>query len=149
MKGKLKIVVPLVLVILGGGYKFAFAKSEEVPPKPKVHGEVYVLPKEFLVNLQDGRFAKVQIGLIIEHDEHAAEEGGGHGPGPDPPEGFGPNPQEGLVRDLITDELTGAPADALVDRHGREKLKEKILKRLKTSTDVHAEEVLITDVTVQ
>ena len=148
MKSKLKIIIPLVLLMMGGTYKFVLAK-EPVAPEPKVHGDVYVLGKDFLVNLQDGRFAKVQIGLIIEHDEHAAEEGGGHGAPADPPEGFGPNPQEGLVRDLVTDELTGASADSLVDRHGREKLKEKILKRLKASTDVHAEEVLITDVTVQ
>ena len=28
-------------------------------PKPKVHGTVYMLQKEFLVNLADGRFAKL------------------------------------------------------------------------------------------
>ena len=152
MKKKLILIVPLVLLLVVGGgvYKFAFAKEEE-KPKPKVEGTVYVLGKEFLVNLADGRFAKLTVGLVLDpHDTSAAPvEAGGHGGAPAPPEGFGPMPQEAIVRDLITDSLTGANDRDLIDPHAREELKKKVLKAITKSTDVHADEILFTDVTVQ
>ena len=153
MKKKLILVVPLVLLLVVGGgvYKFMFAAKPEEEHKPKVEGTVYVLGKEFLVNLADGRYAKLSVGLLLDpHDTSAAPaEAGGHGAAPAPPEGFGPMPQEAIVRDLITDSLTGAHDQDLIDPHHREELKKKILKAIKKSTDVHAEEILFTDVTVQ
>ena len=66
MKGKLKFIVPLVLLlVVGGVYKFVLAKPAPTP-KPKVEGEVYVLPKDFLVNLTDGKFAKLGVGLVFD-----------------------------------------------------------------------------------
>ena len=77
MKGKLKIVVPLVLlIVLGGVYKFVLAKPAAVA-KPKVEGEVYVLPKDFLVNLSDGKFAKLGVGLVFDEGFVAAPAAGG------------------------------------------------------------------------
>ncbi|CAA9488865.1 MAG: hypothetical protein AVDCRST_MAG69-1222 [uncultured Solirubrobacteraceae bacterium] len=152
MKKKLILVVPLVLLLVAGGgiYKFMFAKAEE-EPVAKVEGTVYVLGKEFLVNLADGRFAKLTVGLVLDpHDTSTVPaEAGGHGAAPAPPEGFGPMPQEAIVRDLVTDALTGAADQDLIDPHQREELKKKVLKAIKKSTDVHAEEILFTDVTVQ
>ena len=152
MNKKLMLIVPLVLLlVIGGGvYKFVLAKPAE-EPKHKVEGSVYVLGKEFLVNLADGRFAKLTVGLVLDpHDTTAAPaEAGGHGAAPAPPEGFGPMPQEAIVRDLITDSLTGAHDQDLIDPHHREELKKKVLKAIKKNTDVHAEEILFTDVTVQ
>ena len=149
---KPKLIVPIVVLLagLGGGYKFAFAKSEP-EPKPHVEGTVYILGKEFLVNLADGRFAKLTVGLLLDPEDHstAPAESGGHGAAPKPPEGFGPMLQEGIVRDLITGELTNAEDSDLIEHEGREKLKHKILKRIKKHTDVHADEILFTDVTVQ
>lgn len=145
MKKKLKIILPLTLLILGGGYKMVLAKPAE--PVHKVDGDVYVLPKEFLINLADGRFAKLSVGLILEPGALAA---GGHGAeGPKPPEGYGPLPQEGLVRDIVTDVLTSGDGDALIDAKGRKRLKKKILESIHKGTDVHAEQVLFTDVAVQ
>ena len=61
MKGKLKFIVPLVLLlVLGGVYKFVLAKPA-AEAKPKVAGEVYVLPKDFLINLTNGKFANIGI----------------------------------------------------------------------------------------
>ncbi len=152
MKKKLILVVPLVLLLVVGGgvYKFMFAKAEE-EPVTKVEGTVYVLGKEFLVNLADGRFAKLTVGLVLDPlDTSAAPaEAGGHAPPPTPPEGFGPMPQEAIVRDLITDSLTGSADQDLIDPEHREDLKKKVLKAIKKSTDVHADEILFTDVTVQ
>jgi flagellar basal body-associated protein FliL len=146
VKSKLKFIIPLVLVLVGGVYKFVLAKPAPTA-EPKVAGEVYVLPKEFLVNLSDGRFAKVQVGLVLEAGEAAAHSGGAAPAAP--PEGFGTNPQEALVRDIVTDTLTDGEANSLISRHGREELKKKLARRIVERTDVHVEEVLFTDVTVQ
>ena len=132
------------MILLGGVYKFALAKPAP-KEKTKVHGVVYVLPKEFLVNLHEGRFAKLSVALVVPHLPHAA---GGHG-APAPPEGYGAEPQEAIVRDVITDTLTDASAEELIEAEGREKIKKKILEAIKKHTDVHVEEVLFPDVTVQ
>ncbi len=147
-KKKTILIAVAALVLAGGGYKTVLAKPKEKAPEPKVHGEVYVLPKEFLVNLADGRFAKVSVALVVE-PAHDAGGGGGHGAAPTPPEGYGAEPQEAIVRDLITDELTNASDHELIQREGREKIKKKILKSIKEHTDVHVDEVLFPDVTVQ
>jgi flagellar basal body-associated protein FliL len=150
MKGKLKFVLPLVaLVLLGGAYKTVLAKPGKPAPKPKVHGQVYVLPKEFLLNLDQERYAKLTIALVLPHDEPIAPAEGGHGAGAEPPEGYGTLPQEALIRGIVTDTLTGADAKKLVDAEGREKLKAKIKKKINKTTDVHAEDVLFTAVAVQ
>ena len=144
-KKKLIIIVVAALVLAGGAYKTVLAKPKAKEPEPKVQGTIYVLPKEFLVNLADGRYAKLQVALVVEHVVAAA---GGHG-APAPPEGYGAEPQEAIIRDLITDELTNASDHELIQREGREKIKKQILKSIKEHTDVHVEEVLFPDVTVQ
>lgn len=149
MKRKLKIIVPVLLVVLGGVYKLAIAKPPPAP-KAKVEGEVYVLPKEFLVNLRGGRFAKLGVALVFHHGFHAAPAGGGHGAAPPaPPEGYGVLPQEPLVRHIVTDVLTDArPAD-LTSRKGRHHFEAEIRERIEHETDVAVEEVVFTDVAVQ
>lgn len=149
MKSKLKFIIPVVLLlVVGGAYKFVLAKPKPTP-KPKVAGEVYVLPKEFLVNLADGRYAKLGVGLVMAADAHATAAGEGHGAAPEPPEGYGSLPQEALVRDIVTDEITDVSAGELVSDKGRRELKRHILDKLRAETDVHADDVLFTDVTVQ
>ena len=69
--------------------------------------------------------------------------------GAPPPDGFGPLPQEAVVRDVITDTITDSRADQLVSRKGRNTLKAKILKSLRSRTDVKVNDVLFTDVAVQ
>jgi flagellar basal body-associated protein FliL len=148
MNKKIIIIAVAALVLAGGAYKTVLAKPKEKAPEPKVHGTVYVLPKEFLVNLADGRYAKLQVALVVEAAAAAGGHGGGHG-APAPPDGYGSEPQEAIVRDLITDELTNASDHELIQREGRDKIKKKILKSIKEHTDVHVEEVLFPDVTVQ
>ena len=147
MKKRLKIVVPLaVLLVLGGFYKFVLAQPV-AEGKPKVDGKVYVLPKEFLANLSDGHYAKVNVALVLAEDQAIA----GHGAeaGAKPPEGFGPLEQEAVVRSLITDVLTEATSRQLRRRRGRAALKRRILRAIKTGTDVHVLGVMFTDVAVQ
>jgi flagellar basal body-associated protein FliL len=149
MKGKLKFIVPLVLLlVLGGVYKFVLAKPAAVA-KPKVEGEVYVLPKDFLINLTDGKFAKLGVGLVFDEGFAAAPAGGEAEGGAAPPTGYGVLAQEAVVRDIVTDVVTDESASTLTSRKGREEIKKEILKRLKAQTDVKAHEVLLTDVAVQ
>jgi flagellar basal body-associated protein FliL len=147
MKKKLIIVVAL-LMVLGGVYKFVLAKPKEAAAKPKVEGTVYVLGKEFLVNLESGRFAKVTVAIVLAHDDVSTVPAGGH-EAASPPEGYGTMAQEAVVRAIVTDDLTDAKANDVIDREGREHLQEKILKDIHAKTDVKAEEVLFPDVTVQ
>jgi flagellar protein FliL len=149
MKGKLKFIVPLVVLLaLGGVYKFVLAKPAAVA-KPKVEGEVYVLPKDFLVNLTDGKFAKLGVGLVFDEGFAAAPAGGEAEGGAAPPTGYGVLAQEAVVRDIVTDVVTDESAHTLTSRKGREDIKKEILKRLKAQTDVKVHEVLLTDVAVQ
>jgi flagellar FliL protein len=146
MKSKLKFIVPILLLVLGGVYKFVLAKPGTPAPKPKVDGQVYVLPKEFLINLSGGRFAKLSVGLVLDEtqaiastDKEAAK----------PPDGFGTLPQEAVIRDLVTDKLTDDSAESLVSEKGREKLKSQLLVSIKKKTDVKVKDILFTDVAVQ
>jgi flagellar protein FliL len=143
-----KLLIPIVLlVVLGAGYKFVLAKPKAAEAKPKVDGTVYVLQKEFLVNLKDGRFAKLTAALLLAHDDTstaAKAEGASSAP-----EGYGAMTQEAVVRAIITDDLTNAKDVDLIDAGARVKMQAKILKDLKKQTDVKVEKVLFPDVTVQ
>jgi len=146
MKKKLIIALPVLLVGLGGVYKFVLAKPAPAP-KPKVDGEVYVLPRDFLINLSDGRFVKLDVALVLKHG--ALPVAGGEAAAAAPPEGFGALPQEAVVRDIVTNSLTGVSGAKLIRRKGREQLKKRILRQILKKTDVKAEDVLFTDVAVQ
>lgn len=148
LRTKWKIVVPaLVLVVAGAAYKTVLAP----PPSDahnKVKGTVYVLPKEFLVNLRGGRFAKLTLGLVLSNDTIPAGTGESSS-GPPLPDGFGPLPEEALVRDLVTNTLTDASAGDLITGAGRERLKRRLLMSIRKNTDVPVSGVLLTDVAVQ
>src|ERR1700759_4826903 len=98
----MKKLAPIViaLVALGGAYKFVIAKPKAAAAKPRVTGTVYILGKEFLVNLADGRFAKLTVALVLDPKDTsapAAAEGANTAP-----EGFGAMKEEAVVRDIIT-----------------------------------------------
>jgi flagellar basal body-associated protein FliL len=144
----IKKLIPVIiaLVALGGVYKFVIAKPTAKAAPPKVEGTVYILGKEFLVNLADGRFAKLTVALVLD----AADTSTVVDPAaPKVPDGFGPMKQEAVVRDVITDDLTDAKDTELISRDGRKTVKDQILKDLKKNTDVKVKDVLFTDVTVQ
>jgi flagellar basal body-associated protein FliL len=147
VKSKLKFIIPIVLVLLGGAYKFVLAKPAPAA-KPKVEGEVYVLPKDFLINLSDGKFAKLGVGLVFDEGFTAAPAKAAEGAA-ETPEGYGVLTQEAVVRDIVTDVVTDESASELTSRKGREDIKAKILKRLLKQTDVKVHEVLLTDIAVQ
>ena len=138
-----KIVVPVLVVVLAGLYMFVL-KGAPSEAKKKVDGVVYVLPKEFIVNLKDDHFAKLTLALVLPEMPVAEGEGG-----PTAPEGFGLLPEEAAVRDIVTDEVTGETAHDLTSVKGRRALKRRLLAAIKKHTDVEARDVFLTDVAVQ
>jgi flagellar FliL protein len=145
----IKILIPVLLLVVGGVYKFVLAKPAPVH-KAKIAGEVYVLPKDFLINLKSGKFAKLNAALVLKEGYLAtAVSGGAHGAATAPPTGYGTLPQEAAVRAIITDALTDQPASRLVREASRVKIQQAVLKRIVTETDVEAEDVMFTDLAVQ
>jgi flagellar FliL protein len=146
----MKKIAPIVVlvVVLAAAYKFVIAKPATAEPKPRIEGTVYVLGKEFLVNLADNRFAKLTVALVLDpKDESTAAKGGESAA--TPPEGFGTMTEEAAVRDIITNDLTDASDTDLISSKGRAGMKKEILKDLAKHTDVKVDDVLFTDVTVQ
>ena len=145
----MKKILPIIIAVvaLGGVYKCVIAKPKTAAAKPKVDGNVYILGKEFLVNLADGRYAKLTVGLVLKPGDTSSASK--EKEGATPPEGFGTMPEEGVVRDIITNDLTDKKDSDLVDPDGRDAVKAEILKDLKKHTDVGVDDILFTDVTVQ
>jgi flagellar protein FliL len=148
MKSKLKIILPLALIIFGGVYKFALAKPAPAP-KHKIAGAVYVMPKAFLLNLSDGKYVSMGVALVLKEGYSAVPAAGGHEAAATPPEGYGTLPQEAVIRSIVTDTVTDASSADLVSRKGRNEIKKRILRRIDKTTDVEAADVLLTDVAVQ
>ncbi len=147
MNKKINIAV-IALVVAGGAYKTVLAKPKEKAKKPNVEGTLYVLQKEFLVNLAESRYAKVSAALVLNPKDHSTAAAGGHG-APVAPEGYGAMSQEAIIRAIVTDELTGKPASELEDSKKRDKVREHIVERIHKETDVHADDILFPDLTVQ
>jgi flagellar basal body-associated protein FliL len=148
MNKKTLIIAVLALVVAGGAYKTVLAKPKEKAKKPNVEGTLYLLQKEFLVNLADGRYAKVSAALLLDPKDHSTAAAGGHGAAV-PPEGYGAMTQEAIIRAIVTDALTGRNAGDLEDTRKRDRLRKEIVERIHEETDVHADDILFPDLTVQ
>ena len=146
MTKKKKIIIIAVVVLLGGGY---VAKGFVMPPPKntdKIKGTLYLMPKEFLVNLADGRYGKIDVALLLapgQSNGATAEAASGNSGE------VGTLPEEAMIRDLIVNILTNQNSAALTDAGQREKLKHKILAAILSTTDVKVSDVLFTDVAVQ
>ena len=149
MNKKTLIIAVLALVVAGAAYKTVLAKPSGKAKKPNVEGTLYVLQKEFLINLADTRYAKVSAALLLDPKDHSTAAAGGHGGGPAPPEGYGAMTQEAIIRAIVTDALTGRDASDLEDARKRDRIRKDIVERIHEQTDVHADDILFPDLTVQ
>jgi flagellar FliL protein len=143
-----KVLIGVVLVLLVGAY---LGKGMLMPPakaaKPKIDGEVYMLPKAFTLNLKDGRYATMSVALVLapgQSDGASAEGGGG-----DSTTGIGTLPEEAVIRSIITNVVTNDTSTQLTSDDGRAKVRSDVLAQIKKQTDVKVSAVLITDVAVQ
>jgi len=143
-KKKLMLAVALPILILGVGYK----ETRPAPVnKDKIKGTIYVLPAPFLLNLQDGRYAKLTVGLQLavgQSDGASATASASSGES-----AVGTLPEEPLVREIVTDTITNQNGENLVSEAGRKAVKRQILKAIEKQTDDKVEAVLIPDLTVQ
>jgi hypothetical protein len=140
-----KLVIGVIAVLLGGGYA---AKSVLMPAAVahmKISGTIYVLPKEFTLNLSDGRYATLTVGLVLAPGQST----GVSDPSNPPPTGFGTLPEEAVVRGMITNLVTDQTKATLISPAGRSQLEHQILVAIRHGTDVKVDQILFTDVAVQ
>jgi len=143
---KKKILIIALVVLLGGAY---VAKGKLMPAKvvkPKIAGEIYILPHQFTLNLKDGHYATLTVAL-----ELATGQSDGASADNTPAAGavVGTLPEEAVIRSIITNEVTNETSNALIDDSGRTQLERQILSEIKSETDVKLDQVFFTDVAVQ
>ncbi len=143
-KKKLMLAVALPILILGVGYKMSQPKPVN---KDKIKGTIYVMPAPFLLNLTDGRFAKLTVALELapgQSDGASATAAAASGEN-----AVGTLPEEPVVREIVTNAVTNQSGETLVSDQGRKAIKHSILQAIDQQTDVKVEAVLFPDVTVQ
>jgi flagellar basal body-associated protein FliL len=141
---KKKLLIPLVLVlVLGVGYTMTKPKKTVVS---KIAGTLYVMPQTFLVNLSEGHYAKLSVALQLAPGQSS---GATAGTPASSEGGAGTLPEEPLIREIVTNTLTGQNGAAFTAEQGRTSLKHRILAAIRARTDVKVEAVVIPEVTVQ
>ena len=143
-KKKLMLAIVLPILILGVGYKMTRPKPVN---KDKIKGTIYVMPAPFLLNLTDGRYARITVGLELapgQSDGASATAAAASGEN-----AVGTLPEEPLVREIVTNVVTNQNGEILVTNQGRNAVKHQILEDIVKQTDVKVEAVLFPDLTVQ
>jgi flagellar basal body-associated protein FliL len=142
LKNKKIMIVALLPIILFAGYTMT-------KPKPvikmKVKGTIYALPQTFLLNLTDGRYAKLAVALELapgQSDGASATASSSEG-------AAGTLPEESLVREIVTNAVTNQSGETLISPAGRRAIQHQILAAILKQTDIKTEAVLFPDVTVQ
>jgi flagellar basal body-associated protein FliL len=141
---KLMLAVALPILLLGVGYKMTRPKPVN---KDKIKGTIYVMPAPFLLNLTDGRYARITVGLELapgQSDGASATAAAASGEN-----AVGTLPEEPLVREIVTNDITNQNGETLVTNQGRNAIKHQILEDIVKQTDVKVEAVLFPDLTVQ
>ncbi len=141
---KLMLVVALPILLLGVGYKMTRPKPVN---KDKIKGTIYVMPAPFLLNLTDGRYARITVGLELapgQSDGASATAAAASGEN-----AVGTLPEEPIVREIVTNVVTNQNGETLVTNQGRKAVKHAILDAINQQTDVKVEAVLFPDLTVQ
>jgi flagellar FliL protein len=141
-----KIVITVVVALAAGG----FAAKTFLIPKPKVKpakiaGAIYVLPKGFTFNLADNKYATLTLALVLPPGESDGESADAT----TTPAGFGPLPEEPVIRAIVTNLITSQPASALLSASGRARLQSEIMADIARESDVKVDQVLFTDLAVQ
>jgi flagellar basal body-associated protein FliL len=139
-----KVMLALALpIVLFAGY--TMTKPKPVV-KEKIKGTIYVLPKDFLLNLSDGRYAKLTVGLQLAPGQ---SDGASATAASSSESTVGTLPEEPLVREIVTNVVTDASGETLIGSSGRRAIQKQILLAITKQTDVKVEAVLFPDLTVQ
>ncbi|HST56931.1 MAG TPA: flagellar basal body-associated FliL family protein [Solirubrobacteraceae bacterium] len=140
-----KVIIVLAVVIFGALAAYTMAKPKVVP-KVKIASTIYLLPKDFLLNLSDGHFAKLTVGLELAPGQST---GATAEAAPVTGATVGTLPEEAVIRDIITNVVTDQRGNVLVSEAGRRQVKRELLEAIKKQTDVKVDAVLFPDLTVQ
>ncbi|HEX3615353.1 MAG TPA: flagellar basal body-associated FliL family protein [Solirubrobacteraceae bacterium] len=142
-----KILIPILVVIVGvvGFAGYTFAMPKKAGPKVKVSGTIYILPKQFTVNLKGGQYATLTVALLLAPTQSV----GVTSASDPPPTGFGSLTEEAVIRAIITNDVTDQPESSLITGKGRAILESKILSDIKSQTDTLVNKIYFTDVAVQ
>ncbi len=139
-----KVMIALALpILLFGGY--TMTKPKPVV-KMKVKGIIYAMPQSFLVNLSDGRYAKLAVTLQLAPGQ---SDGATPGTSSSSGEAAGTLPEELLIREIVTNAVTNQNGETLISARGRRAVQHQILVGIEQQTDVKIEAVLFPDLTVQ
>jgi flagellar FliL protein len=138
-----KVIFAVVPILLFAAYTMTKPKPKAV--KMKVTGTLYVMPQSFLLNLTDGRYAKMTVALQLA----PGQSDGATASSTTSNEGPGTLPEEAVVREIVTNTITNQSGETLVASSGRKAIRQKILSAIRRETDVKVESVLIPDLTVQ
>jgi flagellar basal body-associated protein FliL len=144
LKNKKIMIAAALPIILFAGY--TMTKPKPVT-KEKIKGTIYVLPQTFLLNLSDGRYAKLSVALELapgQSDGATAGASSSSGEG-----AVGTLPEEPLVREIVTNAVTNQSGETLISAAGRHAVQRQILLAIRQQTDIKTEAVLFPDVTVQ
>lgn len=140
-----KVLIVLVVLLLGAFEAYSMTKPKVVV-KERIAGAIYVLPSSFLLNLSDGHFAKLTLGLVLAPGQSAGPASTGGSPTEG---GAGSLPEEAAIRDIVTNLMTNESSTMLSNDSGRTRVKHELLAAIKTQTDVKVTQVLFPDLTVQ
>ena len=135
-KKLIPIIVVVVAVLAFAGYSFAMPKKNV---KQKINGTIYILPKQFTLNLKGGQYATLTVALLLAPSQSA----GVTSATDPPPTGFGSLTEEAVIRAIITNDVTDQPESALITTPGRKALESKILSDIKSQTDTRGQRDLL------
>jgi flagellar FliL protein len=141
---KVMLAIALPLVLFAG---YTMTKHKPVP-KEKVKGAIYLMPKEFLLNLHDGRYGKVAVALDLAPGQSDGATAGASSSGSGE-NAAGTLPEEPMVREIVTSVISGQEGPTLESDSGRRSIQKEIAAEIRKQTDVKVESVLIPDFTVQ
>jgi flagellar FliL protein len=141
---KLLIAAPVLLLVIVAGY--SMTKPKKVP-KMRVAGTIYAMPQSFLINLSEGHYAKLSVALELAPQQSSGGSAAGAPSGGS--ESAGTLPEEPLVREIVTNAVTGQTGSTLVSADGRSALRRQILATITHETDLKVEAVLFPEITVQ
>jgi hypothetical protein len=106
------------------------ARRVKAKPASNVHSDIYVLHHPVLVDLAGGGYATVTVGLEVHGGVETADA------------------QSGIVREIVTNDLTNIDRADLLVRERRQLLKLKLARDIRKRTDVSLDGVLLTDFTL-
>jgi flagellar FliL protein len=140
-----KLLVAIVLVAaLALGYLATMHPKKAL--HEKVTGTIYVMPQSFLLNLDEGHYAKLSVALDLAPQQ---SNGAGAETGPASAESAGTLPEEALVREIVVNAVTGQSGAELVSAVGRKAIRRRILTAIEHETDLKVQSVLFPELTVQ